>query len=43
MSEWMILAALASLIATAAIFLRAARHAADFEKCRHERNPADEC
>ncbi|MGE4431899.1 MAG: hypothetical protein AB7E05_14280 [Sphingobium sp.] len=37
MTEWMILAGLASLILAGMLFARAARHAADFEKCRHEK------
>lgn len=37
MSEWMIVAALASLAATACLFARAALHAANFEKSQRRR------
>ncbi len=35
MTGWMIVAGLASFLATVAVFARAALHAANFEKTRH--------
>lgn len=38
MSEWMIVAAVASFAVTFCLFARAALHAANFEKTRHGRH-----
>ncbi len=41
MSDWMILAALASVIAAASALTFAAIHAAKFEKCQHRKGHKD--